>query len=45
MPDQMNLPIVPPARFCNRCNQEKHDNDPCPNCGSPEFRVVAPAPC
>lgn len=27
-------------RFCNRCNGEKHENGPCPRCGSPEFRIA-----
>lgn len=26
-------------RFCNRCNAEKHDNQPCKSCGCPEYRL------
>ena len=29
----------PPRRLCNRCNAEKHDNQPCKVCGSPEYRL------
>jgi hypothetical protein len=28
------------TRICNRCNQEKANNGPCPRCGCQEFRVV-----
>jgi len=28
------------TRFCNRCNEQKHENGPCPKCGCPEFRIV-----
>lgn len=27
-------------RYCNRCNEKKDANGPCPKCGSPEFRIV-----
>lgn len=26
-------------RFCNRCNAEKQDNQPCKVCGCPEYRL------
>jgi RNA polymerase subunit RPABC4/transcription elongation factor Spt4 len=28
------------TRFCNRCNELKQSNDPCPKCGCSEFRIV-----
>lgn len=39
---QKQLPFMPPRRFCNRCNAEKHDNQPCKNCGCPEYRLAPP---
>ncbi len=26
--------------YCNRCNERKQDNGPCPKCGCLEFRIV-----
>lgn len=28
------------TRFCNRCNEPKQSNGPCPKCGCSEFRIV-----
>jgi hypothetical protein len=28
------------TRLCNRCNESKQSNGPCPKCGCPEFRIV-----
>lgn len=39
---QKQLPFMPPRRFCNRCNAEKHDNQGCKVCGSPEYRLAPP---
>jgi hypothetical protein len=25
--------------YCNRCNEKKTSNGPCPKCGCPEFRI------
>jgi predicted nucleic acid-binding Zn-ribbon protein len=25
--------------YCNRCNEQKTSNGPCPKCGCPEFRI------
>jgi Zn finger protein HypA/HybF involved in hydrogenase expression len=28
------------TRYCNRCNERKESNGPCPKCGCSEFRIV-----
>ena len=40
MATQKQMPFMPPVAYCNRCNDRKAANGPCPRCGSPEFRLV-----
>jgi hypothetical protein len=28
------------TRLCNRCNEPKQSNGPCPKCGCSEFRII-----